>query len=191
MQSRQTMRQGRSRRRLTGRWLFCMLLAATLVPTLTSSVRADGGVVLWRRAAGPFTVTTFSAETPLRPGVADISVLLEGARESSPVLDAQVFIELQNEAGATIRAEATHSQATNKLLYCSLINLPAAGRWEMKVAVMHAGESAEALGALAVVEPQPVIFAYVELIAFPPVIIFLFVINQWLRTGRGTLRKIT
>lgn len=57
----------------------------------------------------------------------------------------------------------------------------------MKVAVSHAGVSAELLGDLVVAEPQPVLFAYAELIAFPPIIIFLFIINQWLRK-HGSLR---
>jgi hypothetical protein len=33
-------------------------------------------------------------------------------------LDARVLIELEHEAGTIIRAEATRSQAQNKLLYC-------------------------------------------------------------------------
>jgi hypothetical protein len=177
-----------SGRRPTGHSLLFMLLVVIIVPTLRSSVRADGGVVLLRRTAGPFTVTAFSAETPLRAGPADISVMIEDARDPGPVLGARVFIEFKHEAGATVTAEATHGQARNKLLYCSLINLPEPGRWKMKVAVSHAGESAEALGALTVVEPQPVLWTYGELIAFPPIIIFLFVINQWLRR-HGSLRR--
>jgi hypothetical protein len=111
-------------------------------------------------------------------------VLLEGAGGHRPVMDAQVFIELEHEAGATVRAEATHRQARNKLLYCSLINLPEAGRWKMKLIMKHGGERAEALGDLTVARPQPMLFSYWKPIAFPPVIIILFIINQWLRRNR-------
>src|SRR5262249_44301027 len=109
---------------------------------LIQIARADGGVVIFQRASSPFIVTPFSAEMPLRPGVADLSVLLEGTEGHSPILDGEVFIELENEDGTIIRAEATRTQARNKLLYCSLINVPAAGHWKMKVHVVDGDHSA-------------------------------------------------
>ena len=39
--------------------------------------RADGGVVLFQQTSAPFSITLLSTEMPLRPGVADLSVLLE------------------------------------------------------------------------------------------------------------------
>jgi hypothetical protein len=173
-------------RQLTGHLLLRMLLIPVFVSTLTNLVRADGGVVLWQRTTGPFTITVFSAETPLRPGTADISVLLEDAAGGRPLMDAQVFIELVHEAGMTINAEATHSQARNKLLYCSLINLPVAGHWKMRLTAERGGERAEMLGDLTLARVQPVLLSYWKLIAFPPVILFLFIINQWLRRDRMT-----
>jgi len=88
---------------------------------LVQIAQADGGIVICQRTSAPFTITLFSTETSLRPGPADLSVLLEQSDGHSPILDAQVFMELQHEAGMIIRAEATRSQARNKLLYCSLI----------------------------------------------------------------------
>lgn len=156
---------------------------------LTVIVRADGGVVLWQRTTGPFTVTLFSTESPLRPGPADISILLERPGGHTPLMDAQVFIELEHEDGTIINAEATHSQARNKLLYCSLINLPEAGRWKMRLNVTRGGEKAVALGDLTVARPQPMLLPYWELICFPPVIMLFFIINQWLRRRRVTTTK--
>ena len=161
-------------------WSVLLLLALS-ASALTQVVRADGGVVLWQRTTGPFTVTLFSTEATLRPGPADISILLERPGGHTPVMDAQVFIELEHEAGAIINAEATHSQARNKLLYCSLINLPEAGRWKMRLNVSRGDERAEARGKLTVARPQPILVAYWELISLPPVIMILFIINQWLR----------
>jgi hypothetical protein len=176
-------------RRLTGHSLSRLLLIALSLSTPSLVVRADGGVVLWQQTTGPFTVTLFSTELPLRPGPADISVLLERPGGHSPVMDAQVFIELENEDGMTVNAEATHNQARNKLLYCSLMNLPAAGRWKMKLNVSRGGERTEASGDLNVAEPQPVLLPYWELISFPPIIMILFLINQWLRRGRAATPK--
>ena len=183
------MRSRTGSRRLTGRSLSRLLLVALCLSTPVWIVRADGGVVLWQQTTGPFTVTLFSTELPLRPGPADLSVLLERPGGRSPVMDAQVFIELENEGGMTVNAEATHNQARNKLLYCSLMNLPAAGRWKMKVNVSRGGERAEATGNLDVAEPRPVLLPYWELISFPPIVMILFLINQWLRGSRVTAPK--
>jgi hypothetical protein len=176
-------------RHLTGRSLSRLLLVALSLSTPSLVARADGGVVLWQQTTGPFTVTLFSTEMPLRPGPADISVLLERPGGHSPVMDARVFIELENEGGMTVNAEATHNQARNKLLYCSLMNLPAAGRWKMKLNVSRGGERAEASGDLNIAEPRPVLLPYWGLISFPPVVMILFLINQRLRGSRAATSK--
>src|SRR5947207_1973535 len=139
----------RERRPFRHTWSF-LLLIVILLPLFDRIARADGGVVLWQRISAPFTITLFSTDVPLRPGVADLSVLLESTDGHSPILDAQVFIELEHEGDTIIRAEATRSQARNKLLYCSLINLPAAGRWKIRLHIRRGDSSAEVLSDLAV-----------------------------------------
>ncbi len=186
MVSQQMMRLKKSCRSCAPHLLSRMLLIAAFISMVTSNVRADSGTVLWKQIAGPFTVTAFTSESPLRTGPTDISFLVEGTDQPHPVVDAQVFIELDNEAGAIIRAEATHQQARNKLLYCSLINVPEAGHWKMKITIEHGAERAELLDRLMVVNPQPLLLAYWKLIAFPPMIIILFIINQWLRRSQST-----
>jgi hypothetical protein len=170
---------------LFGTLLLRMLFIGMSVSTLTSTVRADGGTVLWQRIIRPFTVTAFAAESPLRTGPTDISLLVESADEPHPLVDAQVFITLESEAGTTVRTEATHGQARNKLLYCSLINIPEAGHWKMKIIIEHAGERAEFLDHLIVSGKQPILIGYWKLLAFPPTIMILFVINQWLVRNRA------
>src|SRR6266850_4262192 len=161
------------------RWSLMFILIC--VPPLVRVARADGGVVMCQRTSAPFTITLFSTEMPLKPGPADLSVLLEQPDGRSPILDAQVFMELEHEAGMIIRAEATRSQARNKLLYCSLINLPKSGQWKMKLHVRRGDSSAEVLSDLVVAAPQPVLLSRWELIAVPPIIIGLFILNQSLR----------
>jgi hypothetical protein len=85
----------------------------------------------------------------------------------------------------SIRAEATRSQARNKLLYCSLIDLPWAGHWKMRVRARRGDDRAEVLQDLSVAAPQPLLLSYWKLMAFPPTVIILFVINQWLRRRRS------
>ena len=159
------------------------VLIFVLLGCLVQIARADGGVVLFKQTSAAFTITLFSTEMPLRPGPADLSVLLEQSDGHSPILDARVFIELRDETGTIVRAEATRSQAWNKLLYCSLINLPASGRWKIRVRVTRGNDVAETVGDLLVAAPAPVLVSYWKLFAVPPVAIILFLINQWLRRG--------
>jgi hypothetical protein len=169
-----------SRRVLGLRWAFLLVVFVSLSP-LVQIAQADGGVVIFQRASPPFTITLFSTEMPLRPGTADLSVLLEQPDGHSPILDAQVFMEFEHEAGMFIRAEATRNQARNKLLYCSLINLPAAGHWKVRLHVSRGDSTTVVLSDLVVAAPQPVFLSHWELIAVPPIIIILFILNQWLR----------
>jgi len=164
-------------------WRPCWsaLLFIFLLLSLVGSAHADGGVVLCRRTGMPFSITVFFAEMPLRPGPADLSVLLEHAEGHSPILDARVFIELEHEQGTIIRAEATRSQARNKLLYCSLVDVPLSGRWKMRVRAIHGNNAAEVLSDLVVGAPQPLLLSYWKLTAAPPVVFILFIFNQWLR----------
>src|SRR5258708_32666585 len=175
---------------LAQRWLILLLVLISL-SLITQVARADGGVVMCQRTSAPFTITLFSTEMPLRPGPADLSVLLEQPDGHSPILDAQVFIELQHEAGMFILAEATRSQARNKLLYCSLINLPAAGHWKMRAHISRSNTRAEMLSDLVVAAPQPVFLSHWELIAVPPIIIILFILNQWLRRTAFNKRGVS
>ena len=172
------------------RWAFLLVVFISLSP-LVQIAQADGGVVIFQRTSPLFTITLFSTETPLRPGPADLSVLLEQPDGHSPILDAQVFMELQHETGMIIRAEATRSQARNKLLYCSLINLPAAGHWKIRLHISRSNTSAEMLSDLVVAAPQPVFLSHWELIAVPPIIIVLFILNQGLRRRAFNKRGVT
>ena len=169
-----------SRRFLGLRWAFLLVVFISLSP-LVQIARADGGIVIFQRASPPFTITLFSTEMPFKPGPADLSVLLEQPDGHSPILDAQVFMELQHEAGMIIRFEATRSQARNKLLYCSLINLPKSGQWKMKLHVRRGDDNADVITDILVGAPQPVFLSYWKLIAAPPIIIGLFILNQSLR----------
>jgi hypothetical protein len=175
---------------LVQRWSI-LLLVLISVSLIRQVARADGGVVMCQRTSAPFTITLFSTEMPLRPGPADLSVLLEQPDGHSPILDAQVFIELEHEAGMMIRAEATRSQARNKLLYCSLINLPTAGHWKIRLHISRSNTRAEMLSDLVVAAPQPVFLSHWELIAVPPIIIILFILNQWLRRRAFNKRGVS
>ena len=174
-------------RPLLYRWVYFLPILIFLTP-LVQIARADGGIVICQQSSAPFTITVFATEMPLRPGIADLSVLVEPTEGHSAILDAQVLIELEHETGVSIHAEATRSQAHNKLLYCSLIDLPSSGHWKMRVKVRRGDSRAEAFSDLTVAAPQAVLVSYWELIALPPSIIILFIMNQALR-GRRSIRR--
>ena len=176
-----------SRRILGHSWSSILVVFISLSP-LVQIAQADGGVVIFQRVLPSFTITLFSTEMPPRPGPADLSVLLEQPNGHSPILDAQVFVELQHEGGMSIRAEATRSQARNKLLYCSLINIPESGQWKIRLHIRRGNSSTEVLSDLMVAAPQPVVLSYWKLIAIPPIIIGLFITNQCLRRKRVSSR---
>ena len=153
------------------------------------SVRADGGSVLWQRTTGPITVTAFTTERPLRTGQVDLSFLVENSETSQPVLDARVFIALENENGVTLRDEATHAQARNKLLYCSVMNLVRAGHWKMNLIVTHGGEKTNLVNDVEVFEAQSPLIAYWKLLAFPFTIAIVFIFQQGLAWKRDATHR--
>lgn len=181
--------QRKSKVSIAHRLVNRLMLLIVSILTIGISIRADGGSVLWQRMSGSITVTAFTSENPLRPGPADISFFVEDTEQSRTVLDARVFVTFENETGATLRAEATHAQARNKLLYCTLIDLPKPGHWKMSLLVVYDDERAEFASDLVVSEPQSSFIAHWKFMASPPVIMFLFVINQWLRRNRRASNK--
>ncbi len=142
---------------------------------------ADGGVLLMKQSSGALSIAVFTEPAPLRAGMADIGVLIQDRDSQQPVLDAEVRVVLHGKGGETIKAQATREQAKNRLLYAALLNLPEAGRWEIEVTVVRNSKEAKISGALTVAPPRPFLLTYAWPLAFPPISIGLFVINQWLK----------
>ncbi|MBV8865032.1 MAG: FixH family protein [Acidobacteriaceae bacterium] len=166
------------------RILLVFLIAAEII-------FADGGTLVLRKQAGPLTISIFSSPEPLRVGPADLSVMVQKRNDKSEVLDAKVSLHLthSNPDGiAEVFARATHANATNKLLYASRVNLASAGVWRLAAMVDSKNGSAEVAGEVTVRPPQPPILAYWPYFTLVPLIIALFVVNQWLK-GRRKLRR--
>jgi hypothetical protein len=153
-------------------------LAALLVLLLAPRVAADGGLVRLSQPVGPYTVTVFSAPTPLRVGPIDLSVLVQ--RDGTPVLDLPVSMVLRSDE-TRLEAAATHAAATNKLLYAAPLVLPAAGRWVVNVTV-----GVESVGFEMDAEPALGVLAFWPYLVLPFVAIALFVLHQWLLHHKGT-----
>jgi hypothetical protein len=133
-------------------------------------------------------VTLFGSPSPLRTGPADLSVLLETAGGNDPVLDATVRLLLRHNA-TQVTVPATHTQATNKLLYAALPNLPESGQWQVTVAVERAGIHSEVSGTIEVLPGPPAVLFYWPYFLIVPFVIGLFALNQWLKKREAAGRR--
>lgn len=143
---------------------------------------ADGGVVRARQTVGSYTITVFSAPTPLRVGFADVSVFVQDAESGAAVLDAVVAVSLEaaGQPPRVLRNAATHAAAVNKLLYVAEFDLPVAGRWRGAVAI-HAGDG-ESTVPFEVDAAPPLLHAvaFWPYLAAPFVAVALYTLHQWL-----------
>ena len=169
-------------------WLspsFALLLCCGLILCCSGQLAADGGVIQIRKEAGPFRITLFSVPAPLRAGPADLSVLVESAKSGEALLDAKVILRLRpaRSTGSSeeLELEATRAQATNKLLYAALPNLGEQGRWDVQIDVREGPRHATATGTIDVLPRPPALLADWPYFAAVPLLIGLFILNQYLR----------
>ncbi len=154
---------------------------------IATSLYADGGKVLFQRKAGAFNITLFAAESPVRVGKPDLSVMVQNNADQSPVLDANVQLRLiRRDANsiADITAPAKHENATNKLLYAATLDLNTPGHYRAEISVQTKKESALVTGELDVLEPEPPLLAHWPYFLALPIVVLLFVLNQRLKLKR-------
>jgi hypothetical protein len=173
--------------------LFKLLLPA-LVILAQATALADGGAVQLRREAGDLVITVFTSPSPLSVGPVDISLLLQNRDSLEPVLDAKIALLLHRDAmttgGSGIEFEAgpTREQARNKLLYAAPVMFSQPGKWQIAVSVLRNGKKTDAVGIFEVMPAPAKAVAYAGYIAFPPVMIGLFMLRERLirrRSRRG------
>jgi hypothetical protein len=124
-------RMGGSSRALVWLVLICCFL---FFPELR--LRADGGTVRLRQQAGAYHVTVFTAPTPFRAGLVDVSVLVLDAATGEFVPEARVSVRLTARAsGEVLEYPATAAAATNKLFHAAVFQLPEPGWWDLDVGV--------------------------------------------------------
>lgn len=148
---------------------------------------ADGGTLQLQEQSEGFLITLFSSPVPLRAGTGDLSVMVQDAKDHSEILNAHVLVHASRSENGEIRevaVPATHEKATNKILYAANIPFASAGDWKVSVDVAVNGKTASVSGPLHVLPKQPPVLAYWPYFVAIPVIIALFIINQWLRRKR-------
>jgi hypothetical protein len=190
-------------------WLFT-LLVTILTPW---RVKGDGGVVQLCESRGPFSVTVFANPETAPDGFTDVSVLVQWKNNGEVVLDADVTLALDfpnafamdrsdplcgvSPPGSVIQSAdkgeplvsvpATHDQASNKLLYAAALKFNSTGRARLHVNVVRGVESAPFDCPLPVTQTSAKLTLLWPYLAFPPIAIMAFALNQWLR--RDSLEK--
>ena len=173
---------------------YCFLI---LFLCLAANAFADGGSVQLHSVSGPFEITLF-AEPPLpRAGQIDFSVLIQDAKTAEPVMDAVVTMALtpvkihQNaqpawyppscavSAPADLAAVSLlHSGASNRLLYGALVEIPAAGVWNVRTEVQRGDQHAFVEGSVDAADPFPPVANYWPWFLFPVVAVGLYVLRS-------------
>jgi len=165
------------------------LLLPTLLILAQATAWADGGMVQMRQEAGDLIITVFTSPTPLSVGPVDISLLLQKQDGLEPVLDADVSLLLvYADSNIELHVHPTREQARNKLLYAAPVMLSKAGKWRMSVTVRRKEKEVVAAGTLDVAPSFGRELSLAGFLAFPPVMIVLFVLRERLlrrRSRRG------
>jgi hypothetical protein len=167
------------------------LLFPVAVILAQATALADGGTVQLRKEAGDLAITVFTSPAPLSVGPVDISLLLQNRDGLEPVLDANVSLLLRKDAlgaddsGNEFRVHPTRGQAWNKLLYAAPVMFSQPGRWRIAVTIGRNGKETNAEGILEIGPAPGRSSSYAGYIAFPPVMIVLFVVREWLIRRRS------
>ena len=163
------------------------LLLPLAVILAQATVWADGGTVQLRRETGDLVITVFTSPSALSVGPADISLLVQNRNGLEPVLDANVFVFLrENASGAEFQAHPTREQARNKLLYAAPVMFSKPGKWQITVTVARNGQETGVEGILDVAPaPGHAELSYAGYIAFPPIMIVLIMVRERLIRRRS------
>jgi hypothetical protein len=157
----------------------------TLACLFQPAACADGGAVQFRNEAGGLAITVFTAPAPLTAGPIDVSLLLQDRASLAPILDADVSLVLRSQStGAEIRTPASHSQASNKLLYAAQLASLESGSWQIAVTVLRNGKRVDISGAIEVLPAPQLAVSYWGYVAFPPFVIIGFVVRECLLRRR-------
>jgi hypothetical protein len=166
--------------------MFFRFLLPAAVALAQATAFADGGAVQLGQEAGGLVITVFSSPSPLSVGPADISLLLQNREGLEPVLDANVSLAFRAyDSGLEFHARPTRDQARNKLLYAAPVMFSQPGKWRITVTIDRNGKQARAVGSLEVAPASRKAVSYAGYLAFPLVMIGLFVVRERLIRRRS------
>lgn len=170
-----------------------LLIAIVLSLLSISHALADGGAVQFSQRAGDLNITVMTDPTPLRVGAIDLSILTQNARsgEIANTYRTIVILRQMDEPALLIRAEATTSAATNKLLRSAKIELPRPGRWHLEIQHPDIVPAIQVSGELQVADKPPRWRQAAGWIMIPFVPIGMYIVGELLAARRGKVGQAT
>lgn len=135
---------------------ICSRLLCTFVALSFQTIaRADGGRVVAEKSVDDYRIVLFANPSPLRAGMADLSVFIEQDGKRAPVLDAVVAFRLNKLSrptpelawkgtgcvtpGQSVNARLGHTG--NGLLYSAVLGIPEPGLWSLGVSIDPMGKT--------------------------------------------------
>ena len=139
--------------------LVISLLALMLVGTVRVQAHGIGTPQVINAPAGPYLISVWTDPDPLRMGEAHVTVAATEPETESPILDANVLVQLVwlDDPSVTLTAPATHENAALKIVYVAVFEPEQAGQWQGTVVVNGTEGSGKAVNFdMAVLPPTPV-----------------------------------
>ena len=160
--------------------------------------QADGGRVLAEKTAEGYHVVLFANPSPLRAGLADLSLFLQQDGKSGPVLDAVVGFRLNKlsrpapelawrGSGCVTPGQAvsaTQGHSGNKLLYSAVLGIPEPGLWELGVSISRDGQTNLVSFELPVDRALPPMLTWWPVVALMPLGILIYIWRGYLLKKR-------
>jgi hypothetical protein len=163
-----------------------VLTACLLLGTWCTLARADGGMMRLSSKQSGYQITVFTAPTPIRAGVVDVSVFVQDASTGNPMTQVRVTVRMIKSAKLALEYPATTESATNKLFHAAQFELPEPGRWNMQVKVKGSHGLALIACEVEAAEPLPRWREIWPWFGWPALAIALFSIHQvFSRWGHG------
>lgn len=154
--------------------------------------------MLAEKTAEGYHVVLFANPSPLRAGLADLSLFLQQDGKSGPVLDAVVGFRLNKLSrpapelawrgigcvtpGQAVSASQGHSG--NMLLYSSVLGIPEPGLWKLGVSISRDGQTNLVSFELPVDRALPPMLIWWPVVALMPLGILIYIWRGYLLKNR-------
>lgn len=167
---------------------YVFMIAISLALLFCPYALADGGAVQFSQRVGDLNITVMTDPTPLRVGTIDLSILTQNARTGAIATTGRTIVILSqmDEPALSIRAEATTSAATNKLLRSAKIELPRQGRWHCEIQHPEIAPVAQVSGELQIADKPTRWRQATGWIMLPFFPIGLYIVGEFLAARRRT-----
>jgi hypothetical protein len=140
---------------------------------------------------GDYQITVFTAPTPFRAGLVDISVLVQDARTGEPEPGVRITVRVapRGRSGESILHPATSEAATNKLFRAAVFEIPEPGWWEIEVTIEGGRGLARVWFELDAAEAIPQWLDLWPWLGWPVLAVSLFAIHQLLVLRKERARR--